>query len=191
MLDLIVFKSSSKLYSSSWMTVSFCGRVLPLLGTSVEGGGSQEGFPMDLVLWGCWKLKTVLGSYYSLEKKLTVLTYWYSSSCSCGGCESWFVQSSEDSRASCVLVARDFKIEKIYFEVSPSLGLGGGGFWVGLLGLLKGGLSNPLLLFWLSLLFFFKSTISLDIFWISFYMSDMLKGSKFVAVVLGKFFIFP
>ena len=61
-LSLTLFKCSAKVYSSSGMTVSFCARVLPLLGTSVEGGGSWEGFPLDLVLWGCWKLKTVSGS---------------------------------------------------------------------------------------------------------------------------------
>ena len=76
-------------------------------------------------------MKSLSGSSSFSENKLIVLTYWYCSSCSYGGCESWFIRSSEDSGASCVPVAGALKIEKFYFKVIPSLGLGGGGFWGG------------------------------------------------------------
>ena len=45
-----------------------------------------------------------------------------------------------------VLVAKALKTENISFDVNPSLGFGGGGFLGGWLGLLRGGLLNPLLL---------------------------------------------
>ena len=78
-------------------------------------------------------MNIVSNSSSSSEKKLTVLTCWFSSSYSSsyGGCDSWFIRSSEDSGASCVPMARALKIEKFYSKVIPSLGLGGGGFWGG------------------------------------------------------------
>ena len=109
-LALTLFKSSSKLYSNSGITMSFCGWDLPLLGANVASDGSCGGGPLDLVLWVCCRLKTMSGSSSSSSKnKLTVLTYWSSSSSSWGGCESWFDQSSEDSGVFCVPVAKDFK----------------------------------------------------------------------------------